>query len=83
MTCKRAASALYEKHSHYHGDAFVYLCNCNGIRERDALQVIESGASTVRQVFEGCGGRAQCAKCVCEIRDMLDQADFALAIAAE
>lgn len=61
----------------------MYLCNCNGIRERDALQVIESGAATVRAVFEGCGGRAQCAKCVCDIREMLDEAQCALAIAAE
>ena len=56
---------------------------CKGIRERDALQVIESGAATVRQVFDGCGARPQCARCVCDIRDMLDQAECAMAIAAE
>ena len=83
MTCNTVKSALYEKHSHYQGVLFVYVCNCNGIRERDALQVIESGAATVRQVFDGCGARPQCARCVCDIRDMLDQAECAMAIAAE
>jgi len=83
MTCNSVKFHLYETHSHYHGVIFVYVCNCNGIRERQALQVIESGASTVRAVFDGCDARAQCAKCVCDIRDLIDQAVCAMAIAAE
>jgi len=61
----------------------VYICNCNAIRERDARQAIANGASTPKAVFAHCGARPQCAKCVCEMREMIDEQQQALAVAAE
>ena len=61
----------------------MYVCNCNAIRERDARLAISSGASTPKQVFDHAGCRPQCAKCVCEIREMIDEANMALSMAAE
>jgi bacterioferritin-associated ferredoxin len=61
----------------------VYVCNCNAIRERDAHAAIESGAGTVKAVFDHCQTRAQCAKCVCDIRQMIDDAGVTMAMAAE
>jgi bacterioferritin-associated ferredoxin len=61
----------------------VYICNCNAIRERDARQAIASGAATPKAVFAHCGAKPQCAKCVCEMREMIDEQQQALAVAAE
>jgi len=61
----------------------VYVCNCNAIRERDAHAAIESGAATVKAVFDHAGCRPQCAKCVCDIREMIDNAQISLSMAAE
>ncbi|WP_031238192.1 (2Fe-2S)-binding protein [Asticcacaulis sp. AC466] len=61
----------------------MYVCNCNAIRERDALAAIDAGAATVKAVFTHCQTRPQCAKCVCDIRQMIDDAQVSLAMAAE
>lgn len=61
----------------------VYVCNCNAIRERDARNAIDSGASTVKAVFDHCATRPQCAKCVCDIRQMIDDAQISMSMAAE
>ena len=61
----------------------MYLCNCNGIRERDARAAIEAGASTPAAVFRGCGTKPQCAKCVCDMRRMIEERREAFRYAAE
>ncbi|EGF91144.1 BFD-like 2Fe-2S binding domain protein [Asticcacaulis biprosthecium C19] len=61
----------------------MYVCNCNGIRERDVNAAISSGASTPKQVFDHAGCRPQCARCVCEMREMIDDAQVSLSMAAE
>ncbi|MDC7677366.1 (2Fe-2S)-binding protein [Asticcacaulis machinosus] len=61
----------------------MYVCNCNAIRERDAKSAILSGASTPKAVFDHCQTRAQCAKCVCDIRQMIAEQQSVMAIAAE
>ncbi|MGA9659600.1 MAG: (2Fe-2S)-binding protein [Asticcacaulis sp.] len=61
----------------------MYICNCNAIRERDARSAIEGGAVTVKAVFDHCSARPQCARCVCEIRDMIGDAQISLLMAAE
>ena len=35
----------------------MYVCNCNGIRERRARALIEAGAKTPAQIFRGCRSR--------------------------
>ena len=61
----------------------MYICNCNAIRERDVQHAIHCGAATPKAVFSHCGARPQCAKCVCEMREMIDAQQAALSIAAE
>ena len=61
----------------------VYICNCNGIRERDVSRAIEAGAQRPRDVFAHNGCQAQCAKCVCEMREMIQESRQAFALAAE
>ena len=61
----------------------MYVCNCNGIRERQVRAAIEAGAQRPAEVFRACGSRPQCARCVCEIKDMIDDQAEALRYAAE
>lgn len=61
----------------------MYVCNCNGIREREVRAAIAAGARRPAQVFKARGRRPRCAKCVCEMREMIAQSEEALRIAAE
>ena len=61
----------------------MYVCNCNGIREREVRAAIEAGAQRPAEVFRACGSRPQCARCVCEIKDMIDGQAELLRYAAE
>jgi bacterioferritin-associated ferredoxin len=63
--------------------AALYICNCNGIREREVRAAIAAGATRPAEVFRHKGCQAQCAKCVCEMRQMIDESRQALAYAAE
>jgi bacterioferritin-associated ferredoxin len=67
-----------------HGrEPVVYVCNCNGIRERDVRQAIDQGADRPSAVFRHCLSRPQCAKCVCDVRRMIDSYRALAKIAAE
>jgi bacterioferritin-associated ferredoxin len=61
----------------------VYVCNCNGIRERDVRAAIDHGACRPSDVFRQQGCRPQCAKCVCDMRQMIESQQAALLYAAE
>lgn len=61
----------------------VYICNCNGIREREVRAAIAAGAGRPAQIFKACGSRPQCARCVCDMRQILDEERQALRYAAE
>ena len=61
----------------------VYVCNCNGIRERDVRAALDQGASRPAEVFRHCQTRPQCAKCVCDMRRMIEADKEALRYAAE
>ncbi|MGZ3276210.1 MAG: (2Fe-2S)-binding protein [Caulobacteraceae bacterium] len=61
----------------------MYVCNCNGIRERDVHQAIQAGAQKPLDVFRHCQGAAQCAKCVCDMRRLIQDSVEALSYAAE
>lgn len=61
----------------------MYVCNCNGIRERQVHAAIAAGARRPAEVFKSCGAKPQCARCVCDMRAMLDQQSQALQFAAE
>jgi bacterioferritin-associated ferredoxin len=61
----------------------LYVCNCNGIRERQARAAIEAGASKPADIFRHCQSAPQCAKCVCDMRRMIQDSREALRYAAE
>jgi bacterioferritin-associated ferredoxin len=61
----------------------VYVCNCNGIRERDARAAIDAGASKPAEIFRRCQSSPRCAKCVCDMRKMIQDSQQALRFAAE
>jgi bacterioferritin-associated ferredoxin len=61
----------------------MYVCNCNGIREREAHAAINSGARRPAEVFRHCNARPKCAKCVCDLARMIQDAEVALRHAAE
>ncbi len=61
----------------------MYVCNCNGIRERDARSAIDAGARRPADVFRHCGAAPKCAKCVCDIRRMIGTVEQSLRHAAE
>lgn len=61
----------------------MYLCNCNGIREREAQAVIEAGATKPAEIFRTLDCAPRCAKCVCEMRKMIQGSRQALKYAAE
>ena len=61
----------------------MYVCNCNGIREREARAAIQAGAQRPAEVFRYCGTKPQCAKCVCDIKTMIDNTQSQLRFAAE
>jgi bacterioferritin-associated ferredoxin len=61
----------------------MYVCNCNGIREREVRAAIAAGATRPALIFKACDSEAQCARCVCDMRKMLQQEQEALRFAAE
>lgn len=51
----------------------MYVCVCNGIRERDIRRaVLEDGARTPLDVFRACGASPQCRMCVPDIRRLVE-----------
>ena len=61
----------------------VYVCNCNGIRERDVRAAIDQGATRPVDVFRHADCKPQCAKCVCDMRCMIEEQAVAMKFAAE
>jgi bacterioferritin-associated ferredoxin len=61
----------------------MYVCNCNGIREREVRAAIEAGANRPAEVFRKSGCSPQCAKCVCDMRQMIQESAESLRFAAE
>ena len=61
----------------------MYVCNCNGIRHRDVALAIEAGAQRPRDIFTSQQCSPQCAKCVCDMRQMIRDANDSYALAAE
>jgi bacterioferritin-associated ferredoxin len=61
----------------------MFICNCNGIREREVRAAIEAGAERPAEIFRACGARPQCARCVCEMKQMIEDQAERLRYAAE
>ena len=61
----------------------MYVCNCNGIRERDVHAAIAAGASRPAEIYRACDCQMQCGRCAAEMRRMVGQQREALTYAAE
>jgi bacterioferritin-associated ferredoxin len=61
----------------------VYVCNCNGIRERQVHAAIERGCRRPADVFRHCNGELRCAKCVCDMKRMIRRSEMAAKYAVE
>ena len=61
----------------------MYVCNCNGIRERDVRAAIAAGARKPAEIFSACDATPCCARCACDMRALADQQDEARRYAAE
>ena len=61
----------------------MYVCNCNGIREREVRAVVAAGAKRPAEIFRACDSKAQCARCVCDMRRIIDEQAESLRFAAE
>ena len=61
----------------------MYVCNCNGIRERQVRAAIAAGATRPAQIFKACDSTPRCARCVCDMRKMVEGEREALRFAAE
>ena len=61
----------------------MYVCNCNGIRERDARAAIDAGAIRPAQIFRSRQCSPRCAKCICDMRRMIQESQQSLRYAAE
>jgi bacterioferritin-associated ferredoxin len=83
MICKSADDTAYSFATHSQTDQSMYICNCNGIRERDARAAIARGARRPAEVFRHCQSKPKCAKCVCDLQRMIGSAEAALLHAAE
>jgi len=83
MICKSARDTAYTFATHSQTDWSMYICNCNGIRERDARAAIARGARRPAEVFRHCQSKPKCAKCVCDMQRMIGSAEAALLHAAE
>jgi len=51
----------------------MYVCLCNALTDRDLLPHTVTGAPSVSMVYQACGCRPQCGKCVPFVRQMLRQ----------
>lgn len=49
----------------------MYICNCNGIREREVHAALHADVLTVAGLYRHCGKKAQCGKCTREMVDLL------------
>jgi bacterioferritin-associated ferredoxin len=49
----------------------VYVCNCNGIREREVRAAVAAGARRAVDVFRARACQPRCAKCVCQMQQMI------------
>jgi bacterioferritin-associated ferredoxin len=49
----------------------MYVCNCNGITEKDVAQAIENGCADAEDIYEKCGSQPQCGRCIDRMRSKL------------
>ncbi len=66
-------SQLHQITQHEQEGLVMYVCVCNGIREKQVRKAVNEGASTVGRVFKAHGCKADCAQCVNCMRDVIEK----------
>jgi len=61
----------------------MYVCNCNGLREREVSAAITEGAQTPCQVYERLGCAPRCGRCRIDMQRMIEDRAAATRLAAE
>jgi bacterioferritin-associated ferredoxin len=51
----------------------LYICNCNGLRERDVNAALNEGAACPKTVHAHHGCAMQCGRCMDEIEDIISE----------
>jgi bacterioferritin-associated ferredoxin len=49
----------------------MYLCNCNGLTEREVREALATGCRSAGQVYRCLGVKPQCGRCVQDVRGMM------------
>lgn len=52
----------------------MYVCNCNGLTEKQVHEAIKNRPRDVEAVYRYHQCQPQCGRCVPDIREMLDEA---------
>lgn len=61
----------------------MYVCNCNGIREREVRYAITAGARRPSDIFKFRSCAPKCAKCVGDMREMITETRLPISCAEE
>jgi bacterioferritin-associated ferredoxin len=49
----------------------MYLCNCNGLTEREVHEALATGCRSAGQVYRCLGVKPQCGRCVPDVRGLV------------
>ncbi len=49
----------------------MYLCNCNGLTEREVHEALATGCRSAAQVYRCLGVKPQCGRCVQDVRGLV------------
>ena len=61
----------------------MYVCNCNGLREREVRLILKNVIEEPAEVHRALGCEPRCGRCLKDIQRMRDQEMQAAATAAE
>ncbi len=50
----------------------MFVCLCKAVSDVQLVEIIRSGASTIKQVSDSCGAGSGCGACTREIQDMIE-----------
>ncbi|MCT6880002.1 MAG: (2Fe-2S)-binding protein [Commensalibacter sp.] len=51
----------------------MYICSCRSLTDRDIKKAINNGADRPKTVYETCGCKPECGRCVLKIANMLKE----------
>lgn len=51
----------------------MYVCNCNGVSERQVKNAVKNGCSSLRELRDTLGVANNCGQCACHARSLIDE----------